>query len=82
MKRNPGSTIAFLRNWGTLLVAAALFVAPVNGALADPGGTDRPHLSKCDTAFDRYRQPFSGGRDPVSCHFRHLGRDGNDRPDD
>jgi hypothetical protein len=73
MKRNLGSTMAFLRNWGTLL-AAALFVAPMTGALADPGGTDRPHLGKCDTAFGPLPPTFPAVAEiSASCHFRHLG---------
>lgn len=75
MKRNLGSTIGFLRNWRTLLVAAALFVAPVNSALADRGGTDRPHLGKCDTAFGPLPPTFPAVAEiSLSCHFRHLGR--------
>ncbi len=75
MKRNLESTIAFLRNRGTLLVAAALLAAPVNSALADRGGTDRPHLGKCDTAFGPLPPTFPAVAEiSLSCHFRHLGR--------
>jgi len=75
MKRNQGSTMAFLRNWGALLLAAVLFGAPVNSALADRGGTDRPHLGKCDTAFGPLPPTFPTVAEiSLRCHFRHLGR--------
>lgn len=73
MKRNLGSTMAFLRNWGPLLVAA-LLVAPMNDARAGPGGTDRPHLGKCDTVIPPLPPTFPAVVEiSASCHFRHLG---------
>ena len=56
------------------MVAATLFVAPMNGALADSGGRDRPHLGKCDTVIPPLPPTFPAVVEiSASCHFRHLG---------
>ena len=58
----------------TVLLAAALFAVPPSFALADPGGTDRPHLGKCDTVIPPPPATFPAVvQIGATCHMRHLG---------
>ena len=65
---------ALLRSRTCAVLAAALLAVSATSALADPGGTDRPHLGKCDTVIPPPPATFPAVvQIGVTCHMRHLG---------
>src|SRR5262249_44756918 len=74
MKDASERMIALRRNWKWALMIGSLFLAPLNCALAGPGGTDRPHLGQCDTVIPPPPPSFPAIVNiGLTCHFRHLG---------
>jgi len=66
--------ITLLRNRTGVVLAAALLAMPASLAVAGPGGTDRPHLGKCDTVIPPAPTTFPAVVEiGVTCRFRHLG---------
>ena len=56
------------------LLAAVLFAMPASFALADSGGTDRPHLGTCATVIPPPPASFPAiVRIGLTCNMRHLG---------
>ena len=65
---------ALLRNRSSAVLAAILMAMPASFALADTGGTDRPHLGKCDTVIPPPPTIFPAVVEiGLTCRFRHLG---------
>ncbi len=68
MKSNPKM------NWSRTLLAGILFAMPLTVALADSGGTNRPHLGQCDTVIPPPPASFPAVVEiGLTCRFRHLG---------
>ena len=56
------------------MLAALVLAMPSGLALADPGGTDRPRLGKCDTVIPPPPTTFPAVVEiGLTCRFRHLG---------